>query len=85
MTRLVDRLELRGLVKRRRHAEDRRRVEIELAPAGDTLLGAIRVFKGTPLHVAIDSLTGDQRRRLIAALRELVDATRELTKQEKPD
>ena len=54
MTRLVDRLEARGLVKRRRHDDDRRRVEIELEPSGETLLGAIRVFKGTPLHDAID-------------------------------
>ena len=85
MTRLVDRLEARGLVRRRRHAEDRRRVEIELEPAGETLLGALKVFKGTHLHEAIESMSGEQRGRLVAALRELVDATRSLTIQEKPD
>jgi DNA-binding MarR family transcriptional regulator len=38
MTRLVDRLEAKGLVRRARHPEDRRSVVIELTPAGRALL-----------------------------------------------
>ncbi|GHJ45122.1 MarR family transcriptional regulator [Catellatospora sp. TT07R-123] len=38
MTRLVDRLESKGLLRRSPHAEDRRAVVIELTPAGRALL-----------------------------------------------
>ena len=85
MTRLVDRLESRGLVSRHRQAHDRRLVEIQLEPAGEALLSATRVFKGTPLHLAMEAMSGDQRQRLISALHELVERARTLTKQEKSD
>jgi DNA-binding MarR family transcriptional regulator len=39
VSRLVDRLERRGLVSRRRDDEDRRLVEVQLEPAGERLLG----------------------------------------------
>lgn len=85
MTRLVDRLESRGLVSRHRQAHDRRLVEIQLEPAGETLLGATRVFKGTPLHLAMEAMSGDQREKLVASLHELVEIARTFSKQEKPD
>ncbi|MGH7765267.1 MAG: MarR family transcriptional regulator [Candidatus Dormibacteraceae bacterium] len=76
VTRLVDRLERRGLVSRRRESEDRRCVQIQLEPAGERLLGQIRVLRGTDLHQAVDSMTGDERRRLTSSLRRLVELTR---------
>ncbi|HEY1456160.1 MAG TPA: MarR family transcriptional regulator [Candidatus Dormibacteraeota bacterium] len=75
-TRLVDRLERRGLVDRRRDTDDRRCVEIHLAPAGERLLGEIRVLRGTDLHAAVGSMTSAERRRLTAGLRRLVDLVR---------
>src|SRR5438552_4025411 len=42
LTRLVDRLEGRGLVIRRRESEDRRCVEIRLSAAGERLLGEVK-------------------------------------------
>ena len=48
MTRHVDNLEDAGLVIRRRHADDRRAIRVELTPAGEqaihTLRGAAAAF-----------------------------------------
>ena len=76
VTRLVDRLESRGLVSRRRGADDRRCVEIRLEPAGERLLGQIKVLRGSDLHLAVESMTLEERRRLTRSLRRLVDLTR---------
>jgi len=76
VTRLVDRLELRRLVVRRRSEDDRRCVEIRLEPAGERLLGEVKVMRGSDLHRAVESMTADERRRLTAALRHLVARTR---------
>ena len=78
VTRLVDRLELRGLVERRRSEDDRRCVEIRLEPAGERLLGEVKVMRGTDLQRAVESMTADERRRLTSALRHLVERTRGL-------
>lgn len=78
VTRLLDRLERRGLVSRHRELEDRRSVEVHLEPVGERLLGEIRVLRGTDLHRAVESMTADERRRLAAALRQLVERTRSI-------
>lgn len=78
VTRLVDRLAQRGLVERRRDVDDRRCVEIRLQPAGERLLGKLKVMRGTDLHRAVQSMTPVDRRRLTAALRSLVERTRAL-------
>jgi DNA-binding MarR family transcriptional regulator len=82
ITRLVDRLESRGLVGRRRESEDRRCVEIHLEPAAERLLGQIRVLRGSVLHRAVESMTRVERRRLTMALRRLVDLARPCASQE---
>jgi DNA-binding MarR family transcriptional regulator len=76
ITRLVDRLESRGLVSRRREVEDRRCVEIHLEPSGERLLGEFKVLRGSDLHRAVESMTREERRRLTMALRRLVDLAR---------
>jgi DNA-binding MarR family transcriptional regulator len=78
VTRLVDRLELRGLVKRRRSIDDRRCVEIRLEPAGERLVGEVKVMRGSDLHLAVESMAPGERRRLTLALRGLVERTRAL-------
>lgn len=76
-TRLVDRLERRGLVSRRRGEDgDRRCVEVRLTPAGERLLGQVKVVRGSDLHVAIESMPRDERHQLTVALRRLVGLTR---------
>ena len=76
LTRLVDRLEVRGLVSRHRGAGDRRCVEVRLEPAGETLLGQLKVLRGSELQLAVEAMTLDERRRLKKSLRRLVDLTR---------
>lgn len=84
ITRLVDRLESRGLVSRRRESDDRRCVEIHLEPAAEKLLGQIKVLRGSHLHRAVDSMTRDERRRLTVGLRRLVELTRAIAAKEEP-
>lgn len=79
ISRLVDRLERRGLVTRKRDAEDRRIVDVQLTPAGERLLGEAKVFRGTDLHHAVEQMSADERRRLTSSLSRLVELTRELT------
>ena len=56
ITCLVDRLEGRSLVSRRCTSEDRRWVEVHLEPAGERLLGEIKVLRGSALHKAVESM-----------------------------
>jgi MarR family 2-MHQ and catechol resistance regulon transcriptional repressor len=81
ISRLIDRLERRGLVRRTRDAHDRRIVEVHLEPAGERLLGEARVFKGSDLHHAVETMSSDERRRLTTALRRLVELTRDIAVQ----
>jgi DNA-binding MarR family transcriptional regulator len=76
VTRMVDRLERRGLVGRRRESDDRRLVQVHLEPAGERLLGQAKVMRGSNLHQAVEAMTSDERGRLTASLRRLVELAR---------
>ena len=76
VTRIVDRLERRGLVSRRRESEDRRLVQVHLEPAGERLLGEIKVVRGSDVHRAVEAMTEDERRQLTVSLRRLVELAR---------
>jgi MarR family transcriptional regulator, organic hydroperoxide resistance regulator len=76
-SRLVDRLEKRGLVGRTRDTEDRRIVEVHLEPAGERLLGEAKVFRGSDLHHAVEAMSSNERRTLTASLSRLVELTRD--------
>jgi DNA-binding MarR family transcriptional regulator len=76
ITRLVDRLERRGLVSRHRESDDRRRVEIHLEPAGERIVAQAKIMRGSHLHRAVEAMTGEERRRLTAVLRRLVELAR---------
>ncbi|HET9783302.1 MAG TPA: MarR family transcriptional regulator [Candidatus Dormibacteraeota bacterium] len=81
ISRLVDRMERRGLVSRARDTHDRRIVEVRLEPAGERLLGEVRVFKGSDLHHAVDAMSAEERRRLTVSLTRLVELTRDIAVQ----
>lgn len=78
ITRLVDRLERRGLVTRHREADDRRCVEVHLTPAGERLLGQVKLVRGSDVHLAVQSMTPEERRRMTRGLRRLVQLTRDV-------
>ena len=70
MTRLIDRLEKRGLIERRRDDEDRRKVLAKITDEGRRLVSAIPFLEGTPIRTAVDRMTVAERERISAALRE---------------
>jgi DNA-binding MarR family transcriptional regulator len=76
VTRLVDRLEKRGLVARSRDAEDRRRVDVRLTSHGERVLGESKVFKGSDVHLAIESMTAEERRLMTSSLGRFVELAR---------
>lgn len=70
MTRLVDRLEERGLIERRRGDNDRRKVMATLTAEGSRLVSAIPFLDGTSIRTAVDRMTVADRKRIAAAMRE---------------
>ena len=78
MTRLVDRLEERGLIRRERDVDDRRKVVATLTEAGKQLLSAIPFLDGTAIRVAVERMKPLDRDRIAAALGEFNTAVREV-------
>lgn len=76
VTRLVDRLEKRALVARSRDAEDRRRVDVRLTAYGERVLGESKVFKGSHVHLAVEAMTSEERRRMTRGLERFVELAR---------
>ena len=74
MTRLVDRLEERGLIERRRDDQDRRKVLATLTAEGGRLVSAIPFLEGTPIRIAVDRMKVADRERIAAAIREFNSA-----------
>jgi DNA-binding MarR family transcriptional regulator len=77
-TRLFDRLEERGLLRRHRGRDDRRCVEIRLTARGRQLIGAARALRESPLRRAVEAMTEAERRSLAVALRRLAETARQL-------
>ena len=52
---------------------------MRLTASGERLLGQLKVVRGSDLHVAVDSMSREERQRLTTALRHLVALTRAYT------
>jgi DNA-binding MarR family transcriptional regulator len=78
VTRLVDRLEERGLVERRRPSGDRRRVVAVLTAAGRSLVNALPFLEGSDLQAAVERMPAADRERIATAFRDFVAAVRSL-------
>ncbi|MCY0945490.1 MarR family winged helix-turn-helix transcriptional regulator [Streptomyces antarcticus] len=78
VTRLCDRLEAAGFLRRHRCADDGREVTLRLTPAGERHLARIRETRERTLAQALDTMTPDSRQALasgLAALRRGITAT----------
>jgi DNA-binding MarR family transcriptional regulator len=72
-TEVVDALETRGLVSRRPDPGDRRATLVEVTGHGASVLGEIRVARGTEADRAFDRLSRTDRAHLARILRKLRD------------
>ena len=68
MTVLLQRLEARGLVERRRDVGDRRVINVVITDAGRETLAARRARRAEALGARLRTLTSDERAALRAAL-----------------
>lgn len=71
MTAAVDRLEKKGLVKRRASPTDRRAKVLELTPEGKRVVEAAFERNARELEAAMTILSDSEKRRLYALLKEL--------------
>ena len=76
MTRLVDRLEERGLIARRRDDEDRRKVVATLTDEGRRLVTAIPFLEGTAIRLAVERMKASDRDRIAVSMRDFHAAVR---------
>ena len=79
MTKLVDALERRGLVRRAASHVDRRSVELSLTPAGHRLIAAIKPDILEHENFALSPLSIHERRVFMGLLGKLNDGIRTLT------
>jgi DNA-binding MarR family transcriptional regulator len=78
MTRLVDRLEERGLIGRQRDVDDRRKVLATLTDEGRQLLSAIPFLEGTAIRLAVDRMKPADRERIAGAMGEFNAAVKQV-------
>jgi DNA-binding MarR family transcriptional regulator len=74
VSEVISRLEEKGLVDRRPAAEDRRRVELRLTPAGEALVNQHGRTPQEEMLEAIDTLPPETRKSLAQGLRALAAA-----------
>jgi len=72
MTAIIDALEARALVRRERHATDRRFMTIHLTPSGEQLHAEASPARATAIVELMSELTGEQRARLARLCRRLL-------------
>ena len=75
ITKLVDRLEDAGYLKRVSCTEDRRSLQAELTVAGERMLEEMRAIYGAEVGRHLESLTADEARLLTATLEKVTAST----------
>lgn len=76
MTRIIDRLEERGLIERRRDPSDRRKVVAAILPAGLRLVTSVPLLEESAIHAAVERMDPRERERIAKALTDLARAVR---------
>ena len=73
MTRMIDRLEAKGLVRRVRSAEDRRAVNLELTPEGKAAFPKMRASVVVVLNRLLRGFTKSEARQFEGYLQRMLD------------
>jgi DNA-binding MarR family transcriptional regulator len=73
MTRLIDQLEARNLIERRRNSEDRRVIELSITKAGSQLLDQLIPTACDMLNETLDGFSRDEVKLLQSLLRRIID------------
>jgi DNA-binding MarR family transcriptional regulator len=74
MTRLLDALEKRNLVERRRSTEDRRRVEVVLTGAGGAEAGRLRDMTTAVVSQVLQAIPAEDRAGVVTSMSQLRSA-----------
>jgi MarR family transcriptional repressor of emrRAB len=74
MVRVVDRLERRGLLRRRRAERDARAIALELTPSGRRVAQAAARARGRAVHRALQALDAGEQRALAGLLEKMLAA-----------
>lgn len=74
MTAIIDALESRALVRRERHADDRRFISVHLTDAGRVVLTDATPVRSEAIVALMRELSGDQRTKLTRLCRRLLRA-----------
>jgi len=82
MTRIVDRLEERKLIERRRDPTDRRRVVAAILPAGERLITSVPLLEKSAVRRAVELMTSTDRERIVAAFEDFTRAVRSLERED---
>lgn len=81
VTRILDRLEERGLTSRHHSSSDRRHVEVQLEQEGWRIVNeGIRPLQGSALCRAVESMSDRERLLLLDGLGTLITRTHELSR-----
>jgi DNA-binding MarR family transcriptional regulator len=78
MTRLIDQLEERQLVERRRNPQDRRVIELSLTDIGNETIAKLIGIVTNALNIALDDFTRDEVKLFQSMLRKLIGRLEQL-------
>jgi len=82
LTRVLDRLETRGLIERRHDDADRRRISVRLRPDGLQMVSAVSLLRGSPIQHSVEAMSKAERQELMVSLGRLVELARRYSREE---